>query len=134
MSDFLKILSHARRLKSSTEELTVEQLLEVKEKLQKIIDDRVAAEEEEKRVNAEKIAKIEKYREMLAADGIQLDDLTDGVAAAPKAKTKRAPRPAKYEIWNDAGERITWTGQGRMPNVFKVRVDAGEALDTFLIK
>ncbi|GAA5219135.1 H-NS family nucleoid-associated regulatory protein [Corallincola platygyrae] len=132
MSDFLKILSHSRRLKTATEELSVEQLNEVKDKLQKIIDDRAAAEEEARKANAEKIAKIEKYREMLAADGIALDDLSEGAVAKPKAK--RAPRPAKYEIWNDAGERITWTGQGRMPNVFKVRVDAGESLDNFLIK
>jgi DNA-binding protein H-NS len=134
MSEFLKILSHARRLKSSTDELTVEQLLEVKDKLQKIIDDRIAAEEEERLANAEKIAKIEKYREMLAADGIDLDELSDGITTTAATKTKRAPRPPKYEIWADNGEHITWTGQGRMPNIFKERVENGEDLDNYLIK
>lgn len=51
---------------------------------------------------------------MLASDGINPDEL---LAAVVEKTGKRAPRPPKYEIWNEAGERITWTGQGRMPNV-----------------
>jgi DNA-binding protein H-NS len=105
-------------------------LEEVKSKLQKIIDDRIAEEEAEKIENAERFEKIRKYRELLAADGIDPDELQDGTT---EKLGKRAPRQPKYEIWNEAGEHITWTGQGRMPNVFKVRIDAGESLDTFLI-
>jgi len=130
MSEFLRIITHARRLKSATKDLSVEQLKETVGKLEGIIEDRIAEEEEAVMAQKERLEKIRKYNEMLASDGINPDELL----ATPGEKTgKRAPRPAKYEIWNDAGERITWTGQGRMPNVFKNRVDAGEKLDTFLI-
>lgn len=131
MEEFIKIITHARRFKSATKEMTVEQLEEIKAKLDKIIEDRLAQEEELKLLEAERLEKIEKYREMMAADGINPDDL---VTEAPAKKGKRAPRPPKYEITNEAGERITWTGQGRMPNVFKARVEAGEPLENFLIK
>jgi len=140
MSEFISILTHARRLKAAVEVLTLEQIQEVSAKLIKIIDDRIESEEESRRADAEKLAKIEKYKEMLAADGISVSEIFGGAAAAaPAAKSKggkggkRAPRPAKYEFWAN-GERQTWTGQGRMPNALKVRVDGGEALEAFLIK
>lgn len=133
MSDFLKVLSHARRLKAATEEMAIEALEEVVEKIQKIIDDRRQTEEEEKRQNADRLAKIEKYRQMLEADGIDFNELSDGTAQ-PKTRAKRAPRPPKYEYWNDQGERLTWTGQGRMPKILKEKTDAGQSLDSFLIQ
>jgi DNA-binding protein H-NS len=130
MNDFLRIITHARRFKSAIKELGTEQLEEIKSKLQKIIDDRFVEEEAAKIENAERLEKIRKYREALAADGIEPDELQD----VSSGKTgKRAPRQPKYEIWNEAGEHITWTGQGRMPNVFKARIEAGESLDTFII-
>ena len=130
MNDFLRIITHARRFKSAIKELGIEQLEEIKIKLQKIIDDRIVEKEATKIENAERIEKIRNYREALAADGIALDELHEG---SPLDKQNRRPRQPKYEIWNEAGEHITWTGQGRMPNVFKARLDAGETLDTFLI-
>lgn len=131
MSEFLKILSHARRFNSATKELSVDQLEEIKDKLEKIIEDRLAAVEEARQHEAEKLEKIQKYKEMLAADGIDLGELVTEAAEKP---AKRAPRPPKYAITNEAGERITWTGQGRMPNVFKAKVESGESIDNYLIK
>ncbi|TKB23499.1 H-NS histone family protein [Desulfopila sp. IMCC35006] len=130
MNDFLRIITHARRFKSAVKEIGVEQLEEVKIKLQKIIDDRIAEEEAARIENAEKIEKIQKYKELLAEDGIDPGELLDG---SSEKQGKRAPRQPKYEIWSEKGEHITWTGQGRMPNVFKARIDGGETLDTFLI-
>ena len=129
MSDFLTILCHARRLKSATKSLSVGQLEDIKTKLEAIIKSRIAEEEEGKKKQAEKQKKIEKYKEMLAADGIAPDELSDETVEKPG---KRAPRPPKYAIVVD-GERITWTGQGRMPNVFKKEVEAGKSIDSFLI-
>ena len=48
-----------------------------------------------------------------------------------KAKELRVNQNMRFGAKH--GEHITWTGQGRMPNVFKVRIEAGETLDTFLI-
>ncbi len=130
MNDFVRIITHARRFKSSVKELGVEQLEEIKTKLQKIIDDRVAEEEAAKIENAERDEKIRKYRKSLAADGINLNELLDG---SSDKRVTRAPRKPKYEIYSEEGKHITWTGQGRMPNVFKVRIEGGETLETFLI-
>lgn len=130
MSDFLRIITHARRFKSAVKELSVEQLGEVQNKLAKIIEDRIADEEAARLENAERLEKIKKYRDMLAADGIDPDELQE---MAFERQGKRSPRKPKYEIWNEKGEHITWTGQGRMPNIFKARVEAGEPLETFLI-
>jgi len=130
MNDFLRIITHARRFKSAVKELGVEQLEEVKIKLQKIIDDRIAEEKAAEVENAERNEKIRKLRELLATEGIEPDELLDG---SSERQGRKAVRQPKYEIWNEAGEHITWTGQGRMPNVFKSRIEAGESLDTFLI-
>lgn len=130
MSDFIRIVTHSRRLKSAVKDLSIEQLEEIKTKLQTIIEERVAEETAEQQENAERLEKIRKYKEMLAADGIDLEELSEFF---PERQGKRAPRQPKYEVWNEAGERITWTGQGRMPNIFKARIEAGESLDTFLI-
>ena len=131
MNDFLRIITHARRFKSALKDIGVEQLEEVKIKLQKIIDDRIAEEEAAKIENAERDEKIRKYKELLAEDGIAPEDLLD--ESSGQQQGKRAPRQPKYEIWSETGEHITWTGQGRMPNVFKARIEAGETLDTFSI-
>ncbi len=131
MSELLRIMSHSRRLKSAVKELSVEQLEDIKDKLQAIIEERVAEEAAEKQENQERLDKIKKYRELLAADGINPDELAD---ISLEKTGRRNPRQPKYEVWNEVGERITWTGQGRMPNVFKARIDAGESLDTFLIE
>jgi DNA-binding protein H-NS len=131
MSEFTDILCHARRFKSSVKELSLEQLEVVKVKLDKIIVDRTEELEEQKKGEAERLEKIKKYQEMLAADGIAPDELQ---AVAPVKTTKRAPRAPKYETTNGAGERITWTGQGRMPNVFKNQIENGKKIESFLIK
>lgn len=131
MEDFIKIISHVRRFKTATKDLSFEELAEVKAKLEKIIEDRIAAEAEAKRQNAEKEEKIENYRKMLAADGIELGEL---VAEAIIKKGKRPPRPAKYQTTDKGGKIVTWTGQGRMPNALKARIEAGESLDSFLVK
>ncbi len=142
MSEFISILTHARRLKAAVEVLTLEQLQEVSAKLVKIIDDRIADEEDGRRAEAEKLAKIEKYKEMLAADGLSVAEILGVIGNVAPASSKggkggkgnkRAPRPAKYEYYVN-GERGTWTGQGRMPNALKVKVEHGEPLENFLIK
>jgi DNA-binding protein H-NS len=130
MDEFTTILCHARRFKSAVKELTVEQLEDVRSKLDKIIEVRALEYEKMHKEEAARLLKIKKYQEMLAADGIEPDELQ---VQPVKKKVKRPPLPPKYAIVNDAGERITWTGQGRMPNVFKSRVTQGEKIEKYLI-
>ncbi|WP_163931827.1 H-NS family nucleoid-associated regulatory protein [Paraferrimonas sp. SM1919] len=128
MSEFISILTHGRRFKAAVKDLSSSELKEVAEKLDSVIQAKEKEEQELQASQAEKIAKIEEIRKQMQELGLSTADL-DGGVAAPK---KRAPRPAKYAI-DVAGESITWTGQGRMPNVFKEQLDAGKSLDDFLI-
>ncbi|RUO79523.1 H-NS family nucleoid-associated regulatory protein [Pseudidiomarina taiwanensis] len=134
MTDILKILTHGRRLKAAVKELSIEEIIAVKEKLEKVIEDRKVEEAEARAAEAQRQAKIQELREAMAAAGIALDDLADGSVKTAKPKRKRAPKPAKYAFTDpSSGERLTWTGQGRMPKVLKNRLDAGAKLDDFLI-
>ncbi|MBM9518986.1 H-NS histone family protein [Desulforhopalus vacuolatus] len=133
MQEFVKIITHARRLKSAVKSLDIEQLEEIKEKLELIIADRYEEIEEQKRENEEKLADIEAIKEIMARAEISVDEISGGVSGNGR-KGKRAPRPPKYEIYTDAGKHITWTGQGRKPNVFIEQLDMGKSMDDFLIK
>lgn len=130
MNDFTAILCHARRFKKNVKELSIEQLEEVKLKLDKIIEDRTLELEEIRQGEVEHLEKIQKIKEIMAAEGIEASDLQPSTAV--KAG-KRAPREPKYEICNEEGARVTWTGQGRMPNLFKNRIEKGEEIENFLI-
>ncbi len=131
MSDFLEVLTHGRRFKAAVKELSLEDLRELAVKLEKIIAEREEAAAQLEAENAERNAKIEEIRLQMEAIGLSVDDL--GGVAAKAAPKKRAPRPAKYKIEVN-GETITWTGQGRMPTVFKNEIENnGRTMDDFLI-
>jgi len=130
MNKFTAILCHARRFKGSVKELSIEQLEEVKVKLDKIIQDRTLELEKRREGEAERLEKIKKIKELMAAEGIEASELQTFTTVKT---AKRTPRQPKYEIKNEEGERITWTGQGRMPNLFKDRVEQGEKMEKFLI-
>jgi len=123
MSEALKILNNIRTLRAQARECTLETLEEMLEKLEVV-------------VNEERTRKLQQYREMLIADGIDPNELLNSMAAAKTGtKAKRAARPAKYSYIDENGEEKTWTGQGRTPAVIKKAMDEqGKQLDDFLIK
>ena len=61
---------------------------------------------------------------------------TEGFSAAEvlgaKIKPKPQSLPAKYA--DPVEQTLTWSGKGRMPGWLQAKVDAGGALDDFLIK
>ena len=128
MTDFLAILTHGRRFKAAVKDLPVEELTLFQDKLNKIIDDREAQIAADLEANAERNAQIDAIRKQMAELGLSADD----IEAVKAPKKKRDPRPAKYKIEVN-GETITWTGQGRMPTVFKKELDEGFTLEDFLI-
>ncbi|ABI38429.1 histone family protein nucleoid-structuring protein H-NS [Shewanella sp. MR-4] len=130
MSEFLEILTHGRRFKAAVKDLSVEELRDLAAKLDKILVERESMEAEEQQAIAARNAKIEEIRQQMEAVGLSIDDL--GGVAVKAAGKKRAPRPAKYQIEVN-GEVIQWTGQGRMPTVFKNEVNKGRSMDDFLI-
>ncbi|GAB3291713.1 H-NS histone family protein [Pseudidiomarina andamanensis] len=133
MSEFLKILNHGRRLKAAVKELSVTELEEVREKLNKVIEERKEEEAELKKLEVEKQRKIEEVKRFIDEAGIDLAELVGEPSVTAKVKTKRTPKPPKYEITDNDGNRVTWTGQGRMPKALKAAVDSGKSLEDFLI-
>ncbi|MFO6425014.1 H-NS family nucleoid-associated regulatory protein [Motilimonas sp. KMU-193] len=130
MSDIIKALLNARSLKAASKELTLEQLEESLAKFTKIVEERKAEEEAVRAANEEKLRKLEEYKEMLKADGIDPAELLGSVVTETK---KREPRPAKYQYYDEQGELRQWTGQGRKPKPIQKALDEGKSLDDFLI-
>ena len=135
MTEFLKVILNIRSLRAAIRELPLEQLIEIKEKFDTVIEERLKAAEAENEARLEHEKKLAEFRELLAAEGISPADLLDTTTAATpsaKTRTKRAPRPAKYAYMVD-GEERTWTGQGRMPAQIAAAVENGKPLEEFLI-
>lgn len=132
-NEIIKTLTNIRSLRAFARDVDFCVLEDMLAKLSSVVEDLHEAAEAEKAVNAERLAKLETYKKMLAKEGISLDDLMSAQVAQPKAKKTRAPKPPKYEYRDDAGSMKTWTGQGRMPAPIAKAVDAGAALESFLI-
>ncbi|MFK3659819.1 histone-like nucleoid-structuring protein H-NS [Scandinavium sp. NPDC088450] len=136
MSEALKILNNIRTLRAQARECTLETLEEMLEKLEVVVNERREEESAAAAEVEERTRKLQQYREMLIADGIDPNELLNSMAAANKsgAKAKRAARPAKYSYVDENGETKTWTGQGRTPAIIKKAMDEqGKSLDDFLI-
>ncbi len=132
MIDFLRTFLNTRSLRAATRELTLEQLNDGFEKLKAIVEERNEAEAAEAQAKQERARKIEEYKQMLQAEGIDISDLVS--AAEPvKATAKRAPRPAKYKYTDIDGSEKTWTGQGRTPAAIQKYLNEGKSLEDFLI-
>ncbi|WP_215848270.1 MULTISPECIES: histone-like nucleoid-structuring protein H-NS [Pantoea] len=135
MSEALKILNNIRTLRAQARECTVETLEEMLEKLEVVVNERRDEESQVEAENAERTRKLEQYREMLMADGIDPNELLSALAESKTSgKAKRAARPAKYQYVDENGETKTWTGQGRTPAVIKKALEEqGKQLEDFLL-
>ncbi|KMV30711.1 H-NS histone family protein [Photobacterium swingsii] len=133
MSDALKALLNLRSLRALAREYTLEQLQEGLEKLQTVVSEREESEAEEIAKEKERTEKLNQYREMLLADGIDPEELLGSLGGAKAPKAKRAARPAKYKFVDENGEEKTWTGQGRTPSALKTALDQGRSLEEFEI-
>ncbi len=132
MSDAFKVLNNIRSLRAQARDVELTELEEILEKLTTVVSERRDEIEAERALNREKEEKLSKYREMLLADGIDPNELLSA-AEITKKRSRRAPRPAKYQYTDENGELKSWTGQGRTPAAIKKALDEGKNLDTFLI-
>ena len=134
MSDAIKSLNNIRTLRAQAREYSIETLEDMLEKFEVIVNERREEESHAVAHNAEKIRKLEQYREMLIADGIDPSELLQSVAEAkPATRTRRAARPARYQYTDEKGEVRTWTGQGRTPAVIRKAIEAGKILEDFAL-
>lgn len=135
MSDALKILNNIRTLRAQARECPLETLEEMLEKLEVVVNERRETETAAAAEIEERSRKLQQYREMLIADGIDPNELFGSMPVVRGGvKAKRAARPAKYRYTDENGEVKTWTGQGRTPAVIKRAIDEqNKTLDDFLI-
>lgn len=141
-NEMLKVLCNIRSLRAAMRELPMEMQEKIQENVLMVVSDNQTAfqlqEEERKRKEQARQAAIEKVSELLAQNGMTLNDLMPVVVATTsdspaKAKTKRQPRDPKYR-WVQDGEEKTWTGQGKTPKFLAEKLAAGRSLDEFLIQ
>lgn len=87
MSEALKILNNIRTLRAQARECTLETLEEMLEKLEVVVNERREEESAAAAEVEERTRKLQQYREMLIADGIDPNELLNSLAAlnlAPK--------------------------------------------------
>lgn len=112
MSEALKILNNIRTLRAQARECTLETLEEMLEKLEVVVNERREEESAAAAEVEERTRKLQQYREMLIADGIDPNELLNSMAAAKSGtKAKRAARPAKYSYVDENGEKPWATAQ-----------------------
>ncbi|AXW88011.1 MULTISPECIES: histone-like nucleoid-structuring protein H-NS [Lonsdalea] len=135
MSEALKILNNIRTLRAQARECSLETLEEMLEKLEVVVNERREEESQAQAEIEERTRKLQQYRDMLIADGIDPNELLQSLGSTKVAgKSKRAARPAKYQYTDENGEVKTWTGQGRTPAVIKKAIEEqGKSLDDFLL-
>ena len=134
-NDLCVMLLNLRTLRSICKDMSLEDLELALEKLTTVVIERKEKEQQALAENAERLAKLEEYRQLIEQDGIDLNDFVEAMAKMPKAlKAKRAPRPVKYRFLDDKGNEKTWTGQGRTPSVLQALLNEGYSLDEFEIK
>ncbi|VTQ52288.1 Pathogenesis protein kcpA [Campylobacter jejuni] len=133
MDNALNVLNNIRTLRAQAREMPLSTLEEILEKLTAVVEE---SRDNAKALSAqqqERDEKLLKYREMLANDGIAIDDLLGHQPVKESTKAKRKPRPAIYAYTDTDGEKKTWTGQGRTPSAIKAALDGGATLESFLI-
>ncbi|WHL25250.1 MAG: DNA-binding transcriptional regulator H-NS [Candidatus Blochmannia vicinus] len=136
MNDALKILNNIRTLRAQAREYTLKTLEEMLEKLEIIVNERREENNQAQAEIEEHARKLQQYRDMLIADGIDPNELLQNLSTTTKLfhKNKRATRPAKYQYTNKYGEIKTWTGQGRTPSIIKKAIDEKlKKLEDFLL-
>ena len=129
MQEFIDTLTRYRQAKALLKNQTVEELELITTNLSKILDEKKEQEAALFEEQQEKNEKLAAYKEMLAADGIDINELAAHVTNTPKQqKSPRTPRPAKYAYTDEDGQSKTWTGQGRTPKFL-----ADKNLEDYLI-
>lgn len=133
MSEILKALSNIRSLRVLARETTLEQLEACAEKLASVIEEKREAVKAQELENAKRIEGLNKYKELLAQDGLSVEELAVLLGASSAPAKKRETRPAKYKFTDDLGNEKTWTGQGRMPLALQKALNEGKNLADFEI-
>lgn len=135
MSELLKTLTNIRSLRVFAREAELAQLESIAEKLAIVIEEKREAVKAQELEFAKRREGLNKYRELLAQDGLSVEELAELLAGSTPAKKRevRPARPPKYKFTDEFGNEKTWTGQGRTPLALQKALDTGKSLSDFEI-
>lgn len=135
MTDSFKVFKNVRSLKSAAKNIPFDEFKGYVEKMNAVFAERQEEEAEKEKVEQQKQEKIKEYLDLLQQDNISPDELQKVTGSAGKVASKSGVKvQPKYEFFDKNGEKRNWSGRGRMPVELKARVEAGESLESFLIK
>ncbi len=134
-----KVLLNQRSLRVLLRDnFTLQEVDDVLAKVSTIKEEMLAVENKRLEEEKEKQEKLDDIAVQIKASGIDVADLVNYLSSdggdSNKVKSKRAPRPAKYQYTDSDGSDKTWTGQGRTPTAIQNELDAGKKLESFLIQ
>ncbi len=134
--ELMKILTNQRRLRAFFRSIPSHHVPSIANNVDCIAKEIEQEEERKQREQKARAEKIAEYRSLLAAEGIKIDDLisSNELDITSPTRTKRDPRPAKYEYVDVDGNKRQWTGQGRQPVPIRTAIENGMTLEDFLIK
>ncbi|SUU35786.1 DNA-binding protein H-NS [Actinobacillus seminis] len=108
MTEILKTLNNIRNLRVLSRGLSLSELETILQKVQTVVEEKRVEVQEIERKEQERQARIEKYKELLAQDGITVDELTEILSSkTSNLRKKRDPRPAKYQYVDIDGKTKT---------------------------
>lgn len=127
-----KYFNNFASLRAFSKEKELSFLEKALENLSKIIKDKKDAIELEKMEQEERERERKALIEKIEAEGWTIKDLLNESGKSSKRATSKAKN--KYTFLDEQGNTQYWTGRGRMPAALKAKIDAGESLESFLIK
>ncbi len=90
----IETLLNLRSLRAQAREMSIEDLQEGLQKFTQVVEERRVEEEAAKAENKEQEAKLQKYRDMLAAEGITPEELIALIGDSSKTKEKACSSPS----------------------------------------
>ncbi len=90
MSEALKVLNNIRTLRAQAREYSIETLEEMLEKLDVVVKERREEESHFQAENEERARKLNQYREMLLADGIDPSELVSMLTDTRATASRRS--------------------------------------------
>ncbi|MDQ0630982.1 H-NS family nucleoid-associated regulatory protein [Pantoea agglomerans] len=134
MSEGLKSLNNFRTLRAQARETPLELLEEMLAKLATIVEEHREEQASFCKQQEEKQAKLEALRARLLEDGIDPQDLLNGLSRTSEVRSIRETRQPKYKYIDESGNEKTWTGQGRTPKIITNAIADGKRLEDFKIE
>ncbi|NGZ66593.1 H-NS histone family protein [Vibrio aestuarianus subsp. cardii] len=124
-------LLNIKNFRVAVKDFSVDELLETKEKLARLIDEAKAKAEAKKKEQEEQQRVLNEAAAILKASGLSIDMLGEHIK---QSKPQKAKRPNKYQYVDENGKDRRWTGQGRTPKAIQDKLDQGAKLEDFLIQ